>query len=80
MALRIKYNLKAFSELRTTPEAEAYLDEIADAYAEACGDGYEVLPPQKGRRRARRVVATATRAAVLDNSANQTLLSKLPRR
>ena len=80
MALRIKYNLKAFSELRTTAKAEAYLDEIADAYAEACGDGYEVLPPQAPRSRSRRVVATTTRAAVLDNSANQTLLRNLPRR
>lgn len=80
MALRIKYNLKAFSEIRTAPEAEAHLDELARSYAQACGDGYEVLPPQEGRRRAHRVVATATRAAVLDNSANQTLLRNLPRR
>ena len=80
MALRIKYNLKAFSEIRTTPEAEAYLDEMAHAYAESCGDGYEVLTPQKGRRRARRVVATTTRDAVEDNSTNQTLLRNLPRR
>lgn len=80
MTLRIKYNLKAFSEIRTTPEAEAHLDDLARSYAESCGDGYEVLPPQKGRRRARRVVATTTSEAVLDNSANQTLLRNLPRR
>ena len=80
MTLRIKYNLRAFSEIRTTAEAEAHLDALARSYALACGDGYEVLPPQKGRRRARRVVATTTRAAVLDNSANQTLLRNLPRR
>lgn len=80
MALRIKFKLKAFSEIRTTPEAEAHLDDLALSYAQACGDGYEVLPPQKGRRRARRVVATTTREAVEDNSANQTLLRNLPRR
>lgn len=80
MALRIKYNLKAFSELRTAPKVEEHLDAMTRSYAESCGEGYEVLPPQKGRRRARRVVATTTRAAVLDNSANQTLLRNLPRR
>lgn len=78
--MRIKYNLKAFRELRTAPKAEALLHGIATGYAQACGDGYEVLPPQPARNRARRMVATTTAKARADNNANQTLLKNLPRR
>ena len=80
MALRIKYNIKAFDAIRTTDLADDFLGGIADGYAAACGEGYEVAPAQKGRKRARRAVVAVTDEAKADNSTNQTLLRNLPRR
>ena len=80
MALRIKYNLKAFDAMRTTDACEDFVQDLATGYAAACGEGYEVAPAQKGRKRARRAVVAVTDEAKADNAANQTLLRNLPRR
>ena len=77
MALRIKYRLKAFDELRTTAAAQADIAARAARLAEACGDGFEVLPIQEPRKRARAVVATTNPGAVIKNQRENTLLSNL---
>lgn len=54
-----------------SPEMQAVLKARADTVKDRCGDGYEAYVAQT---RAVAVVETATRQAVDDNSANNTLL------
>lgn len=77
MGVKIEFNLKAFDQLRTAPGVDADLDRRARAVAAAAGDGYEVLPSQPGRKRARRLVAPVTRRAKRDNERNNTLIRSL---
>lgn len=77
MAVKIKFNLKAFDQLRTAPGVDADVARRAERVAAAAGDGYEVLPAQQGRKRARRLVAPVTRAAKRDNETNNTLIRAL---
>lgn len=74
--MRIKYNLRAFEEIRRLPKVEAMLGDAARRVAAGCGPGYDVHVEQ-GRTRARAAVVTATVPAMIDNSRNQTLLKNL---
>lgn len=74
MAVRLKFNSKAFRQLLTDPKVQADLLERAQAVAEAAGEGVEVLPVETPRRRAHVVVATQTDEAAKDNAEQNTLI------
>lgn len=73
---RIKWNVKAFRELRLEPGVIADLGERAEAVASAAGPGYEASTFE-GKNRGRASVITADYAAMRDNARNQTLLRSL---
>ena len=75
--MRIKWRLKGFRELRQQPGVEADLDQRARRIAEAAGAGFDVLPAQMGRTRARRLVAPRTAKAISDNARHNTLIRSL---
>lgn len=72
--MRIDFKRGAFREIRTSPEVTGEIERRAQAVADACGDGYEVLPAVTPYSRARRLVAPVTKEAVRDNAVNNTLL------
>lgn len=77
---RMKWNIKAFAEIRNAPGVLDDLQNRADAIASAAGEGYESRPAEagKGRKgRGRAAVITADFDAVRDNAKNQTLLRSL---
>ncbi len=76
--MRIKYNLRAFEQLRRDPAVVRLLGRSAEAIADACGEGY-VADTGQGKTRARGSVITATAEAQADNAANQTLARNLDR-
>lgn len=76
MATKIKWNVKAFRELRLEPGVIADLEKRAEAVAAAAGDGYEASA-MAGKNRGRASVITANYAAIRDNARNQTLLRSL---
>lgn len=69
--LRVELNSAGVRALMRSPEMQAVLKARADTVKDRCGDGYEAYVAQT---RAVAVVETATRQAVDDNSANNTLL------
>lgn len=73
---RIKWNVKAFRELRLEPGVIADLGERAERIASAAGVGYEPSTFE-GRNRGRASVITADFAARRDNARNQSLLRAL---
>ena len=75
--VRIKWNRKAWAELRTLPAVQADIDRRAEAVAAACGEGFEAVPAQEPRKRARRIVSTQTAEAKRRNSIENTLLRNL---
>lgn len=75
---RIKWNVKAFRELRLEPGVITDLGRRADAIADAAGAGYEAST-FAGRNRGRASVITGDYAAIRDNAKNQTLLRNLDR-
>ena len=74
---RLKFNRAAFNALRTAPGVEADLTARAEAMAEAAGDGFEMLPAEKSRKRAHRVVAATTVEAAAKNAKENTLLRSI---
>lgn len=73
---RIKWNVKAFRELRLDPGVMDDLERRADAIADAAGPGYEASTFE-GRNRGRASVITGDWKARIDNARNQTLLRNL---
>jgi hypothetical protein len=73
---RIKWNVKAFRELRLEPGVIADLEARAEAVAAAAGSGYEASA-MAGKNRGRASVITADYAAIRDNAKNQSLLRSL---
>lgn len=76
MATRIKWNVKAFRELRLEPDVIADLEDRAERIADSAGDGYEASA-QAGKNRGRASVITGDYAAMRDNAKNQSLLRAL---
>lgn len=77
---RIKWNIRAFAELRNEPGVLNDLQERAEAIADAAGEGYESRPAEAGegkQGRGRAAVLTGTADARADNAKNQTLLRSL---
>lgn len=69
--VRFELDRAGVRALMRSPEMQAVLKARADTVKDRCGDGYEAYVAQT---RAVAVVETATRQAVDDNSANNTLL------
>lgn len=69
--VRFELNRAGVRALMRSPEMQAVLKARADTVKGRCGDGYEAYVAQT---RAVAVVETATRQAVDDNSAHNTLL------
>ena len=74
--MKIKYNIKAFEEIRRLPAVAAEVDSRAAPNAHACGDGYE-SSPYEGRSRHRASVITSNYKAARDNAKNNTLLRNI---
>lgn len=77
MAKRIKWNIRAFEQIRRLPKVDAMLQDVVDQVEEQLPDvGYEghVEP---GRTRSRGSVVTAEFEAIVDNSDHQSLLRAL---
>lgn len=75
--MRLKWRMDGFDELRTAPGVREDLRRRADAIADACGEGFEVLPEQEPRTRAHLVVAPVTWKAVAQNRKRNVLVSNL---
>ncbi|OBA62189.1 hypothetical protein A5780_19210 [Nocardia sp. 852002-20019_SCH5090214] len=78
--MRIKFNNRAFYELRSAPGVRADLEARAEKIAQAAGEGYEPGSRQGEKRpqgRWRASVVTATWEAMQDNAENHTLLRAL---
>ena len=75
--MRIEFRRAAFRELRTSEAAIADVTGRAEAVAAAAGDGFEVLPVQAPRNRARALVGTTTYEAMKRNAEENTLLRAL---
>lgn len=73
---RVKWNNKAFRELRLLPEILEEVEQRADDVASKAGFGYKASAVY-GKNRARASVITATFDAILDNARNNTLLRAL---
>lgn len=69
--VRFELDRAGVRALMRSPEMQAVLKARADTVKDRCGDGYEAYVAQT---RAVAVVETATRQAVDDNSAHNTLL------
>ena len=69
--VRIELNSPGIRALLRSPEMQAVLKDRADTVKDRCGNGYESYVAST---RAVAVVETATRQAVDDNSAHNTLL------
>lgn len=77
---RIKWRLKGFGELRTSPEVYAELRRRSNAIAESAGEGYEVAIGQGGKglgKRARAAVHTTDVESIRDNAETNALLRAL---
>lgn len=76
MVMRLQWHLKAFREVRTSPEMTADVARRVNAIAAAAGEGYEAetetLPT-----RARGAVYTRSAEAIYDNAKNNTLVRSL---
>ena len=63
MVAKIKFNIKAFRELRSLPETKELCHEIAVDVATAAGDGFVVEDRENPRSRARSAVVAETNQA-----------------
>ncbi len=79
MAVRIKWNRRAFAELRTMPEVLRELDALAEGIADRAGEGFTVEPASVtgGRVRGRAAVITSTRQAQAKEAREHTLEASL---
>lgn len=75
---RVKYNFKAFREIRTLPAAQSAVQGMARDIADACGDGYAAVQDTP-RNRARSVVMPETIKAIRSNNKHQTILRNVER-
>lgn len=75
---RIRWSIRAYKEIRRSPEVVAELRRRTERVREGCGDGY-VASVEQGRTRARGNVAAWSFAARADNATNNTLLRNLDR-
>lgn len=73
---RVKFRLRAFEEIRRSPDVVNELERRARAISLRAGDGYEASV-QQGRTRARASVITTTAEARLENARRNTLLRAL---
>jgi hypothetical protein len=74
---RLKFNMRGFRELRTSPGVRADLRERAARVAAAAGEGVEVLPEEEPRNRAHLVVAPVTPAAAARVASDNVLIRAL---
>lgn len=72
----LKWNIAAFSELRTSPGVTADIRKRGERIATACGDGY-VSETQVHSSRARAGIYTWSAEAMRDNAKHNTLLRSL---
>lgn len=77
--MRIKWNIKAFEQLRRSAGVKDRLKKEADAVASASGKGY-IVQTGEGQTRSRAAVIAGTAGAARDNSKNNTLLKNLMNR
>lgn len=70
--MKIRWNMKAFQQIRRMPGVKSRLKSEAGSMANSAGDGY-TSESGEGKTRSRASVVTATREAVRDNSSNNTL-------
>lgn len=70
----IRWNIKAFEEIRRLPKVDSELGEITRAIKAQLVVGDYATGVESGRTRSRGYVVTADGAAVVDNSRNQSLL------
>lgn len=73
---KVKYNMKAFEEIRRLPKTKSTLESSGSKIAEACGDGYEMRSGE-GKTRSRASVLTTNAKAMRDNRKNNTLLRNM---
>ena len=73
--VKVSWNMRAFRELRTSPEMRAQVAGAAQTLARAAGEGFEATPVEitGGRGRARAAVVTATPRAMASNAKHHTL-------
>ena len=77
MAMKIRWNLAGFRELRTSAPVEADILRRAQAVADACGEGFEAELMAESKTRARAIVKPVTYAAMRQNSTENTILRNL---
>lgn len=76
--MRIRWNGKAFEQIRRLPETKAELRRHANAIAQRCGKGY-VAVSGEGRTRSRAAVLAVSHTAREDNAKNNTLVREIGR-
>lgn len=76
---QMKWNFKAFEQIRRLPGVKAALKAEVDAIAASAGPGY-VSHVDEGKTRSRGSVVTGDAKAIRDNSKNSTLLRALQAR
>lgn len=74
---RVVLHNAAFRELRNSSEMQSAVGAAAEKVAKQAGDGYVVLGPTAGKRRARATVVPATIDAVLREARDHPLLAAL---
>lgn len=77
--VRIKWNRRAFAELRTMPAVMRELDALAEGIAARAGEGFVAEPASVtgGRVRGRAAVLTSTRQAQAQEAREHTLEASL---
>lgn len=74
--VRVKFNRKAFEELRKSPGVDAFTREVAEKVAAAAGPGF-IVKRGLGRRRARFTVVPSTPEAYKANYENYAVVRAL---
>lgn len=77
MAKSIKWNLKAFENVRKSAEVEAALQDVVDALLEQTGDDLYKGEVTSGKTRSRGTVWTAGTHAERSNAKNNTLVKAI---
>jgi len=76
MPTRIRWNHRAFEQIRRDPAVANELRKEADKIADRAGEGYLAVDGN-GRTRSRAAVVTSNAEAIRDNAENNTLLRAL---
>lgn len=74
--MKIKWNMKAFQEIRTSNDTENMLQGVVDGILSEVGTNYEGNV-ETGKTRSRGGVVTSNYDAILENSTDNTLLRAL---